>query len=275
MILGVDIGGTNCDVVLYDGEFRHLLTVETEKVGVEELFLEIAEALKARGVEKGIIRAGVAVAAWIREGALIHAPNLKLERVRELERKSEFAVDDLKFEVVAVENDANCFAYFASRVFSVENLLAVTVGTGIGGGIVCDGRIVRGEGIAGEIGHISISNERLCRCGRVGCLEAHFGGWAFSEYEGILNIEKFVESGDVYETKGFGMFCRALSYAIMILNPELIVLGGRIGSRLNPEAVGEEVSKHLPEAFLPEFRSVEDDFAVAKGAAMLSLPPYP
>lgn len=56
----------------------------------------------------------------------------------------------------------------------------------------------------------------------------------------------------------------------MLLNPEVVTFGGRIGGRLKEDLLAEEISKLIPEVFKPEFRVIEDDYAVAKGASLLA-----
>jgi glucokinase/N-acetylglucosamine kinase len=246
MIVGIDIGGTNTDVaVLEDGKFRVMSFKTSEVIASLPDFIE--------GKFKDAEAVGVGVAVWFVDGNPVKAPNLPL--IPELSFKIPFVVD----------NDANCFAYYASKTTGYRYLLGVTVGTGIGGGIVADGKVYRGRGAAGEIGHTFVGGERRCVCGGIGHLETYFSGWA------LKNAEEMVESGRVYETEGFRIFCISLANAALILNPEAIAFGGRIGGRLDVEIVKGEMEKFLPEEIELEVVSIKDDYAVAKGAALLAL----
>jgi predicted NBD/HSP70 family sugar kinase len=250
MILGLDIGGTNTDFVIFEnGEFKQIGTFRTEEV--LDRFNDIVGETVAQ------VRAiGVGIAAWIKDGEFIHAPNLPI-------------IPELDFPRPYIfENDANCFAFFASKETGISNLLGVTIGTGIGGGIITHGEIYRGCGIAGEIGHTYVGGDRHCKCGKTGCLEAYFGGWSLKEFE--KEPEILLASGEIYDCDGFEKFCIVLANAVMVLNPEAVAIGGRIGSRLQVEIVEKRVAKYLPTVFKPNFFVIEDDYAVAKGAALLA-----
>lgn len=246
MFLGVDIGGTNTDIVAYDGKFKHLGTFKTS-----EVIDKLPKFLK--NIVPNIKAIGVGIAAWIKNSEFIHAPNLP-------------KIPHLEFDIpFVVENDANCFAYFASKTVKSKNLLGITVGTGIGSGIIIDGKIYRGCGLAGEIGHTFVGGDKHCKCGGRGHLEAYFGGWALGSPEVLL------KTGKIYVTKEFETFCISIANAVMILNPEAVALGGRIGGRLDVKILEERVSRYLPEVFFPSFYSIKDDFAVAKGACLLAM----
>jgi glucokinase/N-acetylglucosamine kinase len=244
MILGIDVGGTYTDVVGYDGKFHHLTTLKTAEA-IHRLN-EIIDEFKAKAI-------GIGAAVWIRGSEFVHAPNLPFI--------PEFRIE----KPFIVENDANCFAYYASKSEGYRNLLGITVGTGIGGGIITDGKIYKGIGIAGELGHTYVGGKKVCRCGGRGHLETVFGGWALKE------PEKVISSGEVYETENFRTFCISIANAIMILNPEAVAFGGRIGSRLDVKEVKKVVAEYIHPLFEPEFISIKDDLAVAKGACMLAM----
>ncbi|MCS7122231.1 MAG: ROK family protein [Archaeoglobaceae archaeon] len=241
MIVGVDIGGTYTDVVAYDGsEFKHVSTIESKKI-TKEFIEEVTR--KADAV-------GIGIAAWIKGNKIVKAPNLKI-------------VPELDFEKYFIENDANCFAFYSSKILNAKNLLAITVGTGIGTGIVIDGKIYRGSGLAGEIGHTFAFHRRVCSCGKVGHLEAIFGG----KY---IDTRFLLKSGKIYKTLGFKYFCKAIAFSVMLLDPEFVVIGGRVGGRLNEKLIEEEVKKFTAEEFEFKVVCIQDDLAVAKGAALLA-----
>ncbi len=248
-ILGVDVGGTNIDVVLYDGKFRHIKTVPTTEV-IESLNDFLRGLIETYEVEA----VGVGFAGWIRKGEILKAPNVK------------FKIHlDLNVDFV-VENDANCFALYSSRLFGFKNVLGITIGTGVGGGIVFDGRIYRGRGLAGEIGHWFVGGDKRCTCGGLGHLESYFGGWSFKR-DGLDAID-LIESGKVYELEGFEKLCLCVANAITLLDPEAVVFGGRIGGSLNEGALKREIEKYLMPEFKTEIKTLKDPLAVAKGACL-------
>ncbi len=249
MIVGIDIGGTNTDVaVMKDNDF------EVRTFRTSEVAANISEFIEKNWSEAVAI--GVGIAAWLKlvpDGfRIVKAPNLS--RIPEMTFSKPSVVD----------NDANCFAYFASRTLGYENLFGVTVGTGIGGGVIAKGKIYRGCGAAGEIGHTYVGGDRECKCGGRGHLEAYFGGWA------VEGVDRKIETGEIYECEGFRLFCISLANAVMILHPEAVAVGGRIGGRLDASIIQENVEKWLPSVIEVEIHTVKDDYAVAKGAAMLA-----
>ncbi len=252
MILGVDVGGTNVDIVAYDGTFRHVATYPTreslEKLG--EIIENLVEELGAEAV-------GIGLAAWIKRGKIVKMPNIR----------GRF---DISLSVPFVlDNDANCFAYYSAKRFGFRNVLGITIGTGVGSGIVMDGMLIHGEGLAGEIGHVFVGGDEECTCGGFGHLEAYFGGWSIRKRFG-RDAKELIEDGSVYELDGFEMMCVAVANAVTLLDPEAVVFGGRIGGNLNSGILRERIYRYLMEGFEPEIKTLNDPLAVAKGACLLA-----
>jgi len=251
MILGVDVGGTNIDIVVFEGDFSHIATYPTKDyvVKLDNLLNELAERYQAKAV-------GIGFAGWIKRGKIIKAPNIKL--------------NDFKLELdvpYVLDNDANCFALYASHVFGFKNLIGVTIGTGIGSGIVVDGKVYRGMGLAGEIGHWFVGGDEVCTCGGKGHLECYFGGWSFKK-RGLSAVE-LVESGRIYELEDFEKLCICIANAIALLDPEAVVFGGRIGGSLYERTLKERIYRYLMPEFRPEIKTLNDPLAVAKGACLM------
>jgi glucokinase len=164
-------------------------------------------------------------------------------------------------EKILVENDANCAAwgaYCLDAQKDCRNLICLTLGTGIGGGIVVGKKLYRGAtGSAGEIGHMSIEFDgRACRCGNFGCLESMIGAWGLIQTaeEGLKKglapilkkilrsssnaeldprtIERAAREGDPYcgqLWKDAGrMLGSALASLVNVFNPERIILSGGV-----------------------------------------------
>lgn len=148
---------------------------------------------------------------------------------------------------VFVDNDANMMAYGEYRLGAgqnVPNVVCVTLGTGIGGGIVVEGKLFRGANDAGsEIGHMSICyNGRPCPCGGIGCWERYASATAMIERYNLLNPEQPVQSTiTIFERYHQGEEAAAtvveeeIQYAavgvanvINIFNPQRIIIGGGV-----------------------------------------------
>ena len=251
MILGVDVGGTNIDIVVFEKNFSHIATYPTKDyvAKLDNLLNELVERHQAKAV-------GIGFAGWIKKGKIIKAPNIRL--------------NDFKLELdvpYVLDNDANCFALYASHVFGFKNLIGVTIGTGIGSGTVVDGKVYRGMGLAGEIGHWFVGGDEVCTCGGRGHLECYFGGWSFKK-RGLSAVE-LVESGRIYELEDFEKLCICIANAIALLDPEAVVFGGRIGGSLYERTLKERIYRYLMPEFRPEIKTLNDPLAVAKGACLM------
>lgn len=252
--LGVDIGGTNTDVVLLDRAFKYIATYPTS-----DYFENLSELLEKLVGELNIGAIGISAALWLKKGEPIYAPNLPSIKIEK----------DVGVPVF-LENDANCFAIFAHEVFRTSNILAITIGTGIGSGIIANGKIYRGEGIAGEIGHWSVGRGKRCTCGGRGHLESYFSGWSLKkrykkEVKELMKDENFI-----YSIESFNVFCKSVANAILLLDPATVVFGGRIGMQLDEEKLRDEIYKYLMPGFLPEIKILRDELAAAKGACLMA-----
>lgn len=148
---------------------------------------------------------------------------------------------------VLVENDVNLMTIFEHQYNFPEarDLFFVKVGTGIGSGIIADGKVFRGaQGAAGDIGHIQFESDNppLCRCGKLGCVEARAAGWAIARDLRTMNIEartardvvRLVEEQRPEAIMLIRTAGRTLgevaSDVVSILNPSLIVIGGTLAN---------------------------------------------
>jgi glucokinase len=184
LAIGVDVGGTKLAAGLVHGggevvyRCRRETPNEPEALCAEIVDL-VAEIEHRHAV--GHVPVGIGIAAIVdHNGVARYAPNLPLvdRPILDELRKS------LDRTAVTVDNDANVAAWGEYRVGAgtdaVSSLLMLTVGTGVGGGLVLDGRLVRGAwGFAGEFGHIIVDEGGpQCACGNFGCLEALASGTA-------------------------------------------------------------------------------------------------
>jgi len=206
-IIGVDIGGTNLVVgaVREDGEeVRGLVSEPTGAPEGPDVVIERIVTM-ARGVIEHARRAdpnarilGVGVGSpgpLNREtGVVIFTPNLRWRDMPVRDR-----IGQALGLPASLDNDANCAMlgeHWVGAARGASNAVCFTIGTGIGGGIVVDGKLVHGASdVAGEIGHITIEvNGRRCGCGNDGCLEAYASGPAIAR-RAVEAIEAGATSG--------------------------------------------------------------------------------
>lgn len=146
---------------------------------------------------------------------------------------------------VALDNDVNlmCLAEHRIHFPQTGNLIFIKAGTGIGCGIINDGRLLRGAfGTSGDIGHIQHPSEhsRLCRCGKEDCVEAHAAGWAIARDLNALGLDcsdarsvmALYARREPECLKSINQSSRAIGTAcadlVAILNPEILVVGGTL-----------------------------------------------
>ncbi|WP_158413844.1 ROK family protein [Geoglobus acetivorans] len=240
MNTGIDVGGTFTDIVSFEGrEFTHVQTLKT------------SEFLKNPCMVGECSNAVFAIAGWVREGRVIRTPNIP-------------GFDAKLFEGRRVENDANCFAIYARHVTGFSSIFAVTLGTGIGSAIIADSKLYRGNGLASEIGHAFVGGKERCVCGGIGHLETFFSGWVIKKRFG-----RELSREELLRLDGFKVLCAEIAKAVLILDPEAVVFGGRISALLEPEDF-RQIYDFLPPEFRPEIRVIKDALAVAKGAAILA-----
>ena len=182
--LGIDLGGTNIAVGIVDEDHKIVRkgSVPTKADREpEEIIIDMARLCRALLDQEGIALSEVACvgiaapgSANPAEGVIEYANNLPFRHF-EIARilKKHLAVS-----TVYVENDANAAAYgeaIAGAAKGTKNSVMITLGTGVGGGIVLDGKVYSGFNYAGaELGHMVIEhNGRQCTCGRKGCFEAY------------------------------------------------------------------------------------------------------
>ncbi len=269
-IVGVDLGGTNIVVGLLPTEGGEVLGLRLRPTDshrgpksvvdriIEMVEQSIAEVLNTHGGRRDDI-AGVGIGSPgpldRKAGVVINTPNLGWRN---------FPLRDLIANAVnlpaTLDNDANCATYgewWLGAAKGVDTVVGLTLGTGIGGGIVLDGKIYHGASdIAGEIGHMTIdSTGRRCKCGNYGCLEAYASGPAIAlrAVEGIeagvdtvladmvggrldditaATVYEGVVAGDEYATevmKDTAKFLGAgIANILNVLNPEMVVIAGGV-----------------------------------------------
>lgn len=232
-MLGMDVGGFSILWVVR----KNNKTVEKgreiwKEMSREFLLKKIGEIILTTGEKK----VGIGIPGLVKEGRIVHSPNLSFLNNLSLKR-----VLERKFRVkVLIENDANCFAFGEYQRWK-KDLIGITLGTGVGGGIILNGKIYRGRAFAGEIGHMSIkAGGRRCRCGNRGCLEEYVSIRAF-ERESLKLFKRKLSPLQIFELascknkKAIQIFEKVgrflgvgLANLANIFDPQLIVIGGGI-----------------------------------------------
>lgn len=312
-VVGIDVGGQTSKIGVVDtrGDVLYQTVIRSDIYGDDaEAFLAaladaVKECVKASGKE-GEIR-GVGVGAPngnYYTGEVAYAPNLAWASKKSV-KFAKILSKNLDGIPVTLTNDANAAAmgemtYGAAR--GMKNFIMITLGTGVGSGIVIDGNIVYGhDGFAGELGHTNVvrHNGRTCGCGRQGCLEAYCSAigvartareWLEQSKEpSLLREVENITSKDVYEAAREGdklalsvfeytgtLLGRAFSDFIAFSAPEAIVLfGGLARSKeflYDPmlKAMNENVLKLWRDKVKIIFSSLKESDAAILGASALA-----
>ena len=297
--IGVDLGGTEIKFGLFDDQLQKHWAIPTNRQEqgayiLEDIAKSIKECCDAQDITietlKGV---GIGVPGPVLESSIVrHCVNLGWSRVEVGKQLSELLAElfgcapkDVK---VIVENDANVAAlgemWFGSGK-EYSSILMATLGTGVGGGIVINGKILSGAtGAAGEIGHILCVDENdvigRCGCGHKGCLEQ------IASATGIVNYaklyldraseistlrDKWDANGDItakdvidaakegdlaavrITDKVFMYLGKALAGVCNVINPECVLIGGGVS------AAGEYLRLHIEQYFkIFAFAGIED-----------------
>ena len=244
--IAIDIGGTNTPVALMDNnakiiETKNLKTIKDMQDHSKQIIDVIKKfqkkcAEKACGDEcEGIQGIGIGVPGTIdfEKRIVTNASNLRGIKNYPIARILEEATG----LQVKLENDANC-ALIAEHMHGTakgcSNAIILTLGTGIGGGIMINNKIFHGkDGAAGELGHITINpNGFECKCGNKGCLEAYASSKniARRERRSTFHIFEAAERGDRESKKILGKagyhIAIGISSFINIFNPDIVIIAG-------------------------------------------------
>jgi glucokinase len=288
--IGVDVGGTNiiCGVVDDTGRILKKLKIPTEAhrgesavlASIADSVLEICEAVVSEEQQVTCVGVGIPGLVDPQAGISRFAGNLNWRDVAvaaRLERQIQLPVK--------IDNDVRMYVYGeaiagAGRGFS--HILGITIGTGIAAAMVHEGKLHYGyQAMAGEIGHIRMEGlEEPCACGLIGCLEtvASASGMVrlakkslLAGHPSLLNewfpgdeigkltaadLSKAMDAGDALSAeiliRAGTLTGRALAAAVMVLSPEVIVVGG--GGVLAGERILAPLREELFKLLLPEIR---------------------
>ncbi|MFN7936374.1 MAG: ROK family protein [Bryobacteraceae bacterium] len=206
--IGVDLGGTNlrAAAVSASGEMIEKIGASTDLTqGPERVVDDICACIASvRDRQRGrrLAGVGIGVPGFIRiaEGFIVgshNLPPLNNYPIRD-------AIEKRLGTPVVLENDANAAAMGEKWIGAgrdVDDLVLLTLGTGIGGGIISHGRVLHGfVGMAGELGHLTVvPNGNPCGCGNVGCLEKHASATAIESMANLMALGEHLSAKDVYD----------------------------------------------------------------------------
>lgn len=310
--IALDLGGTNVNGALLEGtsiiQTKKKKTKAEEGVdAVVEQMIDVIESLLEKGDVSIEDIAGVAVAVPgmidKKLGTILFTPNIGFNNfplVKKLQNTFEVSI--------LLENDVNAGTYgefVAGAAKGADNVLGIFPGTGIGGGLIINGRLYRGSGgNAGEVGHMIIQTDGpLCNCGQYGCLEAlasrtsiskdavalagsgkapviyEEAGTDFKNYKSKVFETAYLEN----DSKVVRVVERAAHFlgigianCINILNPEIVVIGGGLIERLGAfylKSIEQSMEEHALPSALSSVKLVQaalgDDAALIGGAGLL------
>ncbi|MDD3704958.1 MAG: ROK family protein [Clostridiaceae bacterium] len=275
MLVGIDLGGTEIKAGLVDRDGRILIrssivtgTGRSYRLIIEDMQKQVEKLLKDYGTSiDGIESIGIGAPGLMndRSGYVIYCPNLFWENI-----PLGIMLHEHFNKPVYMENDANAAALAESLFGSTKgavNSVLITIGTGIGGGIIIDHKIYSGSHFAGsEIGHMIVGpNFYRCNCGNNGCLETFASALAMKKYavhrveiDGIktsitnINAKTIFDAAKEGDQLGIETVDRMIKYLSIgiinvfnLLDPEIIAIGGGVskaGSYLT-DKLKEEVGK--------------------------------
>lgn len=289
---GVDIGGTTCKIGFFEtsGKLLDKWEIKTNTANNGESILsDVAQAVDNKLAQEGISREevqgiGIGVPGPVKSNGVVNrCVNLGWGVVN-----VEEGLESLTGLKVKAGNDANVAALgemWQGGARGSRDVVMVTLGTGVGGGIIVDGKVVAGfNGAGGEIGHITVNNDEIeaCNCGQYGCLEQYTSATGIvrvakrkldktSDETSLRGIENLTAK-DVFDAAKAGdkvalglvdevcqILGATLSNIACVVNPEIIVVGGGVSKA--GDILIETIQKHFVESSFHACRDTK--FALA------------
>ncbi len=297
-ILAMDVGGTKIvySVINENG----VLESEIKREYTPKTISELKELFKKIIKEYDEETQGVAIAT----AGAVNLDNIKVESSTPNmpEGYNQLDFTQLSKKPVFVENDANAAAWAEYKIGAAKgdnNTVTITLGTGVGGGFIINGKLLRGKsGKAGEIGSMKINSRgRICTCGRKDCWESYASGSGlkFTAYETALNDESFkssvfkdknpadittydiiqgVKDKDEYSIKVFNIWKKdiitGLINIVNIFDTESIIISGGMGEFINVEEAENEVNNEIVVSKVKIKHALSGNYSGMIGAALLA-----
>lgn len=301
MYYGFDVGGTKIELGVFDAELNKVWQkrVPTPRNSYEALLNTLVELTREADAQTGVagkIGIGVPAIQTGENGALFTA-NLPAAMGRPLAQD----LEQLLHREIRINNDANCFVLseaWDAEFCNYPVVLGMILGTGVGGGLVINGRTVDGRnGIAGEIGHLRLPIDALavlgediplvkCGCGQTGCIENYISGrgfeWLYAHfYQETLpavTIIRHFRAGEAnalaFVDRFMDLLAACLGNLITLFDPHLLVLGGGLS---NFDEIYQILPTRLPSYLMPVAKLPRiakaryGDAGGIRGAALLHL----
>ena len=296
MLLGIDLGGTKIEgIVLKSKEnpeevIRHRVNTEEDK-GYSQVISNIKSLVDSieNKINHKFNKLGIGTPGTIDpETGLLKNSNSQCLNGMPIQKDLSKTLG----KTILIQNDANCFALAETLLGSVKdqypnakNVFGIIIGTGVGGGVIIDGKTLYGsQGIGGEWGHTIVTdNGDKCYCGKRGCVETVISGRALQIYYNKISGKKLkfeeiyaIKNSDSDAKKTFERlikyFGKGLSNVVNIIDPEVIVLGGGLSNidELYTEGYNE-LKKYVfnPTFKTPLLKPKLGDSAGVYGAALL------
>ena len=296
MLLGIDLGGTKIEGIVLESKekpievIRHRVETE-EKKG----YLQVVDNIKSlveyieNKINHKFDKLGIGTPGTLDPATgLLKNSNSQCLNGMPLKKDLSKTLD----KTILIQNDANCFALAETLLGSVndqyphaKNVFGIIIGTGVGGGVIINGKTVYGsQGIGGEWGHTIVTdNGDECYCGKRGCVETVISGRALQTYYKNISGRK-LKFEEIYATKDndkyaketferlITYFGKGLSNVVNIIDPEVIVLGGGLSNINELYTEGyNELKKYVfnPTFSTPILKPKLGDSAGVYGAALL------
>jgi len=276
-----DIGGTNTKIAFYRKtriiEESIVKTIKDKKILIflENKIKEILTKYKIKKLDGLVIAAPSPLSP--KKFMLLSPPNLPKIKNLKLKKLKRYT------KKLVLENDANCSALGAYQLYKDKNLVCLTLGTGLGCGIIINGELYKGKGIASEFGHTSVDiNGKKCNCGNIGCLEEYVSARTLLRIakKNKLNVDCFelqalASKKNKKALKTYSQFAKNLSFALVnianTLDPEMIVLTGGLSNASKfflDEAIKQAEKKYF-RGIKPKVKATPKNLALSGGLSLV------
>jgi len=258
-IYGIDVGGTSVKIGLFNlvGDLLKKWEIHTNTANKGKAILsDIYKSIKAHGIKLDeVLGYGFAIPCQVIDGVILNGVNIDWKGYNLIGEFSSLVKNDH----ILIQNDANVAALgetWMGAAKGFKNSVMITVGTGVGGGIVVNSKVVDGaHGSGGEIGHLRVVHEDgiLCKCGNVGCLETVSSATGIKiRFNNLLQSNRFetklkdtknisvkmifdaAKNNDPLCLEVVNNTAHYLGYACQILsvitNPDIIIIGGGVSN---------------------------------------------